>query len=247
MRKWLLVVGCLVFIVVLYCSSDRVSANLNLKAPVVSSSAITLPDAQITLNQVIASGFSAPVQVTNAGDGTHRLFVVEQTGKIRIIKNGIVLAAPFLDLTGLVVCCGERGLLGLAFHPNYASNGYLYVDYTRAADGATVISRYRVSGSNTDQADPASATVLLTIPQPYTNHNGGQLLFSPMDGYLYIGMGDGGSGGDPQNNAQNTGSLLGKILRLDVDHGSPYSIPADNPLVGKPGNDEIWVMGLRNP
>lgn len=247
MRKWLLVACSLLIVGILYSTKDKVSANLAEGVPVGSALGITLPEAQITLNQVIASGFSAPIQVTNAGDGTHRLFVVEQTGKIRIVKNGSVLSTPFLDLTGLIVCCGERGLLGLAFHPNYASNGYLYVDYTRASDGATVIARYRVSASNANQVDPASALVLFTISQPYTNHNGGQLLFSPVDGYLYIGMGDGGGSGDAQNRAQNTGSLLGKILRLDVDHGSPYAIPPDNPLVGLPGNDEIWALGLRNP
>ncbi|MBP1703164.1 MAG: hypothetical protein H6Q38_2271 [Chloroflexi bacterium] len=203
-------------------------------------------DIQIKVDQVIATGFNLPVQVTNAGDGTQRLFVVEQTGKIRIIKSGIVLATPFLDLTTQVISGGERGLLGLAFHPGYTSNGYLYVNYTRAVDGATVIARYTRSNANPDLANPASAMTLLVIPQPYENHNGGQLLFGK-DGFLYIGMGDGGDGGDPQNFAQNIDSLLGKLLRLDVDHGNPYTIPANNPFVGKPGLDEIWALGLRNP
>ena len=140
----------------------------------------------------------------------------------------------------------ERGLLGLAFHPNYATNGFFYVDYTRALDGATVIARYSVS-ANPDLANPASASVLLTIAQPFSNHNGGQLAFGPLDGYLYVGMGDGGDAGDPQNNAQNINSLLGKLLRLDVDHGVPYSNPPDNPYVGIAGADQIWAIGLRNP
>lgn len=202
----------------------------------------------ITVDEIIAAGFSFPVQVTHAGDGSGRLFVVEQTGRIKIIKNGSVLSAPFLDISGLISCCGERGLLGLAFHPDYSANGYFYLNYTRSGDGATVIARYSVSGGNPDVANPASAQTILIISQPYSNHNGGQLFFSPVDGYLYIATGDGGSGGDPQNYAQNTGSLLGKMLRLDVDSAFPYAIPPDNPFVG-PGNplDEIWALGLRNP
>ncbi|MGD8490211.1 MAG: PQQ-dependent sugar dehydrogenase, partial [Anaerolineae bacterium] len=205
------------------------------------------PDVQITIDTVIASGFERPVQVTHAGDGSGRLFVVEQPGRIKIIEEGNTLPEPFLDITGLVVYGGERGLLGLAFHPDYPSNGYFYVNYTRVEDGATVIVRYSVSPSNPDRADPNSASVLLEIPQPYTNHNGGQLLFSPVDGYLYIGMGDGGSGGDPENNAQDTSTLLGAMLRLDVDSATPYAIPPDNPYVGVDGRDEIWAIGLRNP
>ena len=200
--------------------------------------AIVLPNVQITIDQVVASGLILPVQATHAGDGSGRLFIVEQTGKIRILKNGVLLGTPFLDLTSLVSCCGERGLLGLAFHPSYESNGFFYVNYTRAGDGATVIARYSVS-ANPDVANAASASQLLLIAQPFSNHNGGQLAFSPLDGYLYIGMGDGGSGGDPQNNAQNVNSLLGKMLRIDVDHGTPYSNPADNPYVGKTGADDL--------
>jgi glucose/arabinose dehydrogenase len=200
----------------------------------------------ISLSEIVASGFNHPVQVTHAGDGSGRLFVVEQGGYIRIIQNGGVLATPFLDVSGLISCCGERGLLGLAFHPDYASNGYFYIDYTRASDGATIIARYQVSG-DPNQANDATATTLLTIAQPYTNHNGGQVMFGP-DGYLYIGMGDGGSGGDPHNNAQNKNTLLGALLRIDVDTGaSPYVIPPDNPYVGVDGADEIWAIGLRNP
>lgn len=199
---------------------------------------------QISVSNIIASGFQSPLQITNAADGSGRLFVVEQTGKIKIIKGGSVLAQPFLDITPKISCCGERGLLGLAFHPNFKTNGYFYIDYTDI-NGNTVIGRYKVSG-DPDQAEPGSFVQLLTVTQPYSNHNGGQLLFGP-DGYLYIGMGDGGSGGDPQNNAQNIESLLGKMLRIDVDAGSPYAIPASNPFVGKAGRDEIWSLGLRNP
>ncbi|MEW5958791.1 MAG: PQQ-dependent sugar dehydrogenase [Chloroflexota bacterium] len=207
----------------------------------------TPPDVQITLDP-LAGGFNAPVQVTHAGDGSGRLFVVEQSGRIRIIdSNGTVLSTPFLNLSSLVSCCGgEQGLLGLAFHPNYETNGYFYVNYTRSSDGDTVIARYQVS-ANPQVADPGSAFTLLTIDQPYDNHNGGQLLFGPNDGYLYIGMGDGGSGGDPQNRAQNIDSLLGKMLRIDVNGGPPYSIPATNPYANSAGADEIWALGLRNP
>lgn len=206
----------------------------------------------IVLNEV-ASGFSRPVQVTHAGDGSGRLFVVEQDGRIKIIDNDSVLLTPFLSIPNLVLSPAdgtgnnERGLLGLAFHPNYGTNGYFYVNYTNN-NGDTVIARYAVS-ANPNAAEPASAFIILTIAQPYSNHNGGQLLFGP-DGYLYIGMGDGGSGDDPENRAQNIDSPLGKLLRIDVDNpqaGKNYGIPADNPFVGQAGLDEIWALGLRNP
>lgn len=203
------------------------------------------PNFTISVNEIVATGLDHPVAITHAGDNSGRLFIVEQPGTIRIIKNGSLLSQPFLDIKSLVLYGGERGLLGLAFHPNYSQNGYFYVNYTRKNDGATVIARYQVSG-NPDIANPSSAFILLIIPQPYSNHNGGNVIFGP-DGYLYIGMGDGGSGGDPQNYAQNKNSLLGKMLRIDVDHGSPYAIPADNPFVNADGLDEIWDWGLRNP
>jgi glucose/arabinose dehydrogenase len=156
-----------------------------------------------------------------------------------------ILPTPFLDIEPLVACCGEQGLLGLVFHPDYANNGFFYLNYTNT-DGDSVIARYAVS-ANPDIADAGSSAILLTIPQPFSNHNGGQLKFGP-DGYLYIGTGDGGSGGDPQNNAQNLGTLLGKMLRINVNSGSPYAIPPDNPFIGDPGAmDEIWAYGLRNP
>lgn len=196
--------------------------------------------------QTFATGFSSPVAIVNAGDS--RLFVVQRGGAIRILNaNGTINATNFLTLTSsTIVSGGERGLLGLAFHPNYTSNGYFYVNYTRASDGATVIARYSVS-SNPDVADANSGQILLTIAQPFTNHNGGSIVFGP-DGYLYIGMGDGGSGGDPSNYGQNINSLLGKMLRIDVDGGSPYTIPAGNPFAGATqGADEIWAVGMRNP
>ncbi len=192
-----------------------------------------------------ASGLNAPTAIEHAGDD--RLFVVQQSGAIRILNaDGTLVPTNFLTLgTSIISTGGERGLLGLAFHPDYATNGYFYVNYTRAGDGDTVIARYQVS-SNPNVADPASATILMTIDQPYANHNGGTLRFGP-DGYLYIGTGDGGSGGDPGNRAQNINENLGKMLRIDVNSGSPYGIPATNPFANAPGNDEIYAIGLRNP
>ncbi len=211
-----------------------------------SEASAQLPDVEITVDKVIASGLDHPVQVTHAGDGSGRLFVLEQSGAIRIIKDGTLLPMPFLDLTDRTSRNGEQGLLGVAFHPDYSVNGAFYVNYTRNSDGATVIARYSVSASNPDLADPTSAFEILTIAQPYGNHNGGQVLFGP-DGYLYIGMGDGGSGGDPLENGQDPTNLLGAMLRIDVDGGSPYAIPTDNPYVGTEGRDEVWAIGLRNP
>lgn len=199
-----------------------------------------------TLNiQTFKTGFSSPTEITNAGDA--RLFVVEQSGKIRILNpDGTVNATPFLELTTATIAFGgEQGLLGLVFHPQYATNGYFFVNYTNTA-GNTVIARYSVNPNNPNLADASSGTVLLTITQPFSNHNGGTLRFGP-DGYLYIGMGDGGSGGDPGNRAQNKNELLGKMLRLDVNNGTPYGIPPTNPYVGVDGADEIWAIGLRNP
>ena len=192
------------------------------------------------------SNFTAPLSITHAGDGSQRLFLLEQGGTVRIIKGQTVLTQPFLDISSRTTGTGERGLLGLAFPPDYASKKVFYVNYTNIA-GNTVIARYRVTG-NPDVADPNSETILLTIPQPYDNHNGGQLLFGP-DGYLYIGMGDGGSGGDPENNSQNPNSLLGKLLRIQVSARRPsYLIPPTNPYVQTPGyRGEIWALGLRNP
>ncbi|MCB0038012.1 MAG: PQQ-dependent sugar dehydrogenase, partial [Anaerolineales bacterium] len=194
--------------------------------------------------QFVASGFFKPLGLTHAGDA--RLFVAEQHGLISIIQEGQRLSTPFLDIIERVNSnANEQGLLGLAFHPNYAENGYFYVNYS-GANGETTISRFQVS-ADANAADAGSETVLLTIAQPYSNHNGGQIAFGP-DGYLYIGMGDGGSQNDPQNNGQNPDALLGKILRIDVDGGEPYAIPADNPYAADDRyRPEVWAMGLRNP
>ncbi|RZK13054.1 MAG: T9SS type A sorting domain-containing protein [Flavobacterium sp.] len=190
-----------------------------------------------------ATGFSDPVEIVNAGDS--RLFVVQQSGQIKIVSaTGVVTATPFLNIASLISVGGERGLLGLAFHPNYATNGFFYVNYTNT-DGNTVIARYSVSTTNPNLAQ-TTGTILLTINQPFSNHNGGTIKFGP-DGYLYIGMGDGGSGGDPQGHGQNKNSLLGKMLRIDVNSGTPYASPSTNPYVGVDGADEIWSIGLRNP
>jgi glucose/arabinose dehydrogenase len=202
--------------------------------------------------QQVASGLTSPVTVTNAGDGSGRLFIVQQTGEIRILINGTVLPTPFLDISELVGCgCGEQGLLGLAFHPDYANNGFFYVDYTDD-DGNTQVARYTVSAVDPNVADPGSRHPILNQDQPFSNHNGGQLAFGP-DGYLYIALGDGGSGGDPQENGQNLNTWLGKILRVDIngdDFPDPdlnYAVPPDNPFVGIAGLDEIWAYGVRNP
>jgi len=201
----------------------------------------TPPATSISLTRV-AGGFTRPVAIASAGDGSGRLFIVEQGGTVRILRNGTVAANPFLNITSLVTAGGEQGLLGIAFPPGFTTRQSFYVNYTnKAGIGNTAIARF-AAGSNPDLADTASRQELLTIVQPFTNHNGGQLAFGP-DGLLYIGSGDGGSGGDPLGNGQNTASLLGKILRLDVLSGvSPYAVPSGNPF----GN-EIWAYGLRNP
>lgn len=205
---------------------------------------INLLNSQIIDLTNFASGFTNPVAITNAGDS--RLFVVERDGIIKILNsNGSTNSTPFINISSLVVAGGERGLLGLAFHPNYSSNGYFFVNYTRTSDGSTVISRFSRDSGNPNIANPSSEEIILTISQPFTNHNGGSLAFGN-DGYLYISTGDGGSGGDPNNNGQNLNTLLGKILRINVDT-LPYTIPADNPFVGVAGLDEIWAYGLRNP
>lgn len=207
--------------------------------------------ANVTLLTLV-TGFASPVDIANAGDRSGRLFVVEQPGTIRIIQNGTLLATPFISLQSVVNFGGERGLLGLAFDPQYVSNGRFFVYYTSKpftgiADGDIVIARYQRSAANPNVADPASAQIILTIPHPInSNHNGGALRFGP-DGYLYAGVGDGGSGGDPPNNAQNRNVLLGKILRIDVS-GSTYSIPPSNPFIGIANvRPEIWAYGVRNP
>jgi len=199
--------------------------------------------------RVVADGFDAPVFAT-APVRDSRLFVAEQSGRIRILEldQGRVKPTPFLVVRN-ILAGGEQGLLGLAFDPDYATNGFLYVNVTRASDGATEIRRYQVSKTNPDRADPASERLILQYAQPFANHNGGWLGFGP-DGLLYIAAGDGGSGNDPDNNAQNPNVLLGKILRIDVRHpsgGRAYGIPAGNPFATGGGAPEVWDYGLRNP
>lgn len=187
-----------------------------------------------------------PTHVTHAGDGSGRLFITEQDGRILVRKDNGAAAAAFLDIRDRVSCCGERGLLSVAFPPGYREKRYFYVNYTDRG-GDTVVARYRTS-KDADRADPLSEEVVLTAKQPFANHNGGQLAFGP-DGFLYIGMGDGGAANDPFGNGQKLSTLLGKMLRIDVESGArPYAIPRSNPYAGrKDALPEIWAMGLRNP
>jgi glucose/arabinose dehydrogenase len=207
---------------------------------------IRLEDLSVGI-RLFAEGFTQPTHVTNAGDDSGRLFVTEQAGRIWVVRDGTRLEDPFLDIEPLVGSnANEQGLLSIAFHPRFLENGQFFVNYTDR-EGTTVVARYSVATENPDRADPDSATVLLTIEQPAANHNGGLLKFGP-DGYLYIGTGDGGRAGDPWGNGQSLDTLLGKLLRIDVDGGEPYAVPPNNPFNGN--NDarpEIWAYGLRNP
>ncbi len=205
------------------------------------------PVAEVELGTtVVASGLSRPVYLTSP-PGDPRLFIVQQSGSIRAVENGQLLARPFLDLSGQVSGGNEQGLLSMAFHPDYANNGFFYVNFTDNG-GTTRIVRYTVSAGDPNLADAGSALTILSVPQPFGNHNGGHLLFGA-DGMLYIPLGDGGSGGDPDNRAQDTSTLLGSLLRIDVDGGAPYTIPTDNPFAAGQGGarPEIWAYGLRNP
>ena len=196
--------------------------------------------------QRVLGGLARPIGIAHAGDGSRRLFIIEQAGRIRIVRNGTLDDLPWLDITERVGSEGnEQGLLGLAFHPNFRANGFFFVNYTDR-NGDTVVARFS-AGENPDRADAGSEMVVLTLDQPAANHNGGHLAFGP-DGTLYVGTGDGGGAGDRFGNGQNGGTLLGKMLRLDVDGAQPYTVPSDNPFVGDAAvRDEIWAMGLRNP
>ena len=205
--------------------------------------------------QPYVTGLTSPLLATNAKDGTKRLFIVQQGGIIKVVQPNSTTATDFLNISSRIVSGGERGLLGLTFHPQFASNGYFFVNYTRSGDGATVIARFKTTDSTNALGDPASERIVLTIAQPFSNHNGGMIEFRTDGGVhnLYIGMGDGGSGNDPGNRAQNINELLGKFLRITPDvSGSTtapaYTNPPDNPYFGATaGLDEIYAIGLRNP
>jgi glucose/arabinose dehydrogenase len=209
------------------------------------------PGIGLQLNPFVTSGLSQPVFMTQPLDDG-RIFVVEQTGKIRVVRNGVLQATPFLDLTSRVRCCGEQGLLSVAFHPQYATNHFFYVYFNVPSvpnnnSGQIRIERFTTT-ANPEVADAASSKLIITTPHTdFDNHNGGLLSFGP-DGMLYAGLGDGGGGGDPLGSGQNFNTLLGSLIRIDVDHGDPYLIPQDNPFVGQANHrGEIWAKGLRNP
>ena len=199
--------------------------------------------------ELYASGFEDPVGVVDPNDGSERLFVIEQGGKVRVLTGGAPLETPMLDLSDKVSTSSEQGLLGLALHPDFAVNGEVFVNYTDV-EGNSVVARFRISDDEPNQIDPNSAETILTLDQPFPNHNGGHLVFGP-DGFLYIGFGDGGSSGDPEGNGQNPFTWLGSILRIDIDRTSDdraYAIPADNPFAdGSAGAPEVFIYGLRNP
>jgi len=219
------------------------SAATNIPATPALPNVISFPDPSAYQWTPVVSGMVSPVDIQFPDDGSGRMFIIEQDGRIRIVENGQMLDPPFLDIISKVDSQGnEQGLLGLAFHSNFKQNPYFYVNYIDL-NGNTAIARFTANGN---LADPTSEKDLLHIQQPFANHNGGQMAFGP-DGYLYMGLGDGGSEGDPDRNGQNTNVLLGKILRIDVDHGEPYAVPADNPFVNGGGKSEIWEYGLRNP
>ncbi len=219
--------------------------------PVVFVDGNTIPAGNEIGVEVVAEGLNRPLILTHAGDGSDRIFIAEQGGQVWILQDGEILPTPFLDVTNLLssdVNAGgytERGILGLAFHPNFDENNTFFVHYSGTNNGQTVIARYQVSMSNPNVADPNSAEIFFTLAQPFANHNGGELAFGPNDGYLYISLGDGGSANDPLNSGQNKNTLLGTILRVDVD-GVPYAVPEDNPFVDADGADEVWAYGLRN-
>jgi len=213
------------------------------------------PDPDISYNYNVEVAFpnlmfTKPVGIYDPDDGTNRLFVVEQGGIIWVFNNtkNEVDKEKYLDISDLISSGGERGLLGLAFHPNYELNGFFYVYYIKTGSGDSVISRFKVNASDSNLVNKSSEFLILSVAQPYPNHNGGQISFGP-DGYLYVALGDGGSSGDPLGYGQNRGTLLGSILRIDVDSGSPYSIPLDNPFYGNINgyNEEIFAFGFRNP
>ncbi len=226
-----------------------VTRVLLIRSLLLAASAALLLEAQSVRLVRVASGFTNPTGIESSLDGTGRLFVIEQRGRIRILQNGVLSATPFLDITSRISCCDERGLLGLAFPPNYGEKQRFYVYYTDA-QGTITISRFRVAGTDLNRADPNSEEVVLRVPHPgFANHNGGRITFGP-DGFLYAGLGDGGGAGDPNRNGQNLQALLAKILRIDVESsvGGTYTVPNSNPFVSRgDARPEIWAYGLRNP
>jgi glucose/arabinose dehydrogenase len=228
-------------------SAGLVSARTADPADGTATPAAAPAPGSIRLTRVVG-GLDKPVFVTSARDGSGRLFIVEKSGRIRILDGGTLRSTPFLNLSASVSKGSEQGLLGLAFHPRFSTNRRFFVNYTNTS-GDTVIREYRASATDPNRVASGSGRTIIKINQPYSNHNGGMIAFGP-DGYLYIGMGDGGSGGDPGNRAQNKDSLLGKMLRINVNGSTStrnYLIPSSNPYVGKPGRNEIWQRGLRNP
>jgi len=220
---------------------------------------LAAPDNSLILQPFLTSGLTSPVLITHAGDGSNRQFIVEQGGKIKVVVNGVIQATPFLDLTSKIVSGGEQGLLGLAFHPQFKTNGRFFVFYTAKVPnpnpsgtvGNDVLAEFQVSPPSANQANATAVRTLLDLTDRQTNHNGGNLAFGPKDGYLYVGTGDEGGGGDTYENAQNLQAFYGKILRLDVDNipaGATYGIPPTNPFVGQANKlPEIWAYGMRNP
>ena len=224
-------------------TSTQTAAATQTTAP---QTVTNFPDPSGFAWEKVVSGLQKPLDLKSPQDNSGRLFIVNQPGSILILQDGQLLQTPFLDISKRVGSSGtEQGLLGLAFHPNYAQNGYFYVNYTDR-NGDTVIARYQVSADDPNRADPNSEKVLLTVDQPYPNHNGGGMMFGP-DGYLYMSLGDGGSANDPHSNGQSLDTYLGKLLRVNVDQGDPYAIPSDNPFANGGGLPEIWAYGLRNP
>jgi glucose/arabinose dehydrogenase len=248
-----LVLACNGPIVPLLREAARQAGAPAVTAPTPTATVAFQPESVTLALEPVVEDLESPLFVTHAGDGSQRLFVVEKAGRIRIVTDGALLETPFLDLTDRVNSnANEQGLLGLAFAPNYAESGFFFVNYTDSK-GDTVVARYQIQAANADEADPTSEFIILQIDQPAANHNGGMLAFGP-DGYLMIGMGDGGGGGDRYGNGQNAETLLGKLLRIDVtsDPTQPYRVPTDNPWVTQDWNgvdvrDEIWAVGLRNP
>ena len=205
-----------------------------------------VPGAPALIATRVVSGLISPLDLQSVPGDSSRLFVVEQGGRIRVVRGGALVASPFMDISARISSGGERGLLGLAFHPQFMSNGRFFVNYTDRA-GDTHISEFRAPSPAADTADAATEREVMFVRQPFANHNGGGLAFGP-DGFLYIGLGDGGSAGDPFGNAQNLGTRLGKMLRIDINGGAPFGSPPDNPFVGRSGAlPEIWAYGLRNP